>query len=212
MYPFTSFEHDEITKFADTLQLISNIHEKIDPKRNCTRTLEATTFVFKFLAEECQFEGTVFFDCLGRRAEASLYAAVFGVVECISCEMYEPFVRRGQLLCGAFKPEDSKIDIELGAFQDFFRFDATIIYIDVAQLIDISPFVDEGYTTRIFFEMCTRTLPGSHCIVVSYNSTFSPQDDFDCKYVQVVHHTAICRHTKDECYVYICKILSDMSV
>ena len=52
MYPFTSFEHDEITKFADTLQLISNIHEKIDPKRNCTRTLEATTFVFKFLAEE----------------------------------------------------------------------------------------------------------------------------------------------------------------
>ncbi len=209
MFPFTSFDHKEIESFADIVSSLSKIHDHIDRQRRNPITLEAIAFAFRYLVAD-EFEGCLFVDCMGKRAEACLYAAAFGVKDCVSIEMYEPYISRAKLLISAFCPDDSKIDIRHGCFHDYFRFDGTIIYLDLTELQNSSDFVDDGPLLTLYLTLCSKTLPGTYCILVSCCEKFRPKEDYGFPCVFVEYSSAICRHTEYECSVFICKILSSM--
>ena len=164
----------------------------------------------RYLNKECEFEGTLFMDCIGKRAEACLYATVFGVPECVSIESFEPFVHRAKLLIGAHCPIGKQIATVLGCFQDYFRYDATIIYINCTELNFACDYLDEGPILNVFLSLCSRCIPGSHCVVVTFNPVFNPALDYGVNNIHIVYQSEICRHTEDECHVYICRIMSDM--
>lgn len=211
MFPFGDFDHKEAKEFTSRVSELSRVRDAIYPERQPAKTMEAASFVFRCLKEECEFEGTLFVDCMGKKAETCLYAAIFGIEESVSIESYKPFGEEGEALVEEFCPVGKVIRVVTGTFYDYFRFDATIIYLDCTELVDSSDYMDEGVFLLTYFEMCSKCLPGTHCVVVTYNSHLNPKVDYNASNLRVAYKSSVCTHTEEECYVYVCVVLSDMS-
>jgi len=167
--------------------------------------------VFHALREECEFEGTMFVDCMGKKAETCLYASIFGIPESVSIEVYDEYAEEAKRLVAQECKPNTTIEVILGTFHDYFRFDATIIYFDCTDLVASSDFMDEGAFLTVFFELCSACLPGTHCVVLTYNPIFDPKTDYNAPNMKVVYKSSICMHTTEECFCYICVVLSDMA-
>lgn len=97
MFPFGDFAVKESKIFTEKVAELSRIRDMVDPRKTM-KTMEACSFIFDALKEECEFEGTMFVDCMGKKAETCLYASIFGIPESLSIEPYDQYAEEGKRL------------------------------------------------------------------------------------------------------------------
>jgi hypothetical protein len=144
-------------------------------------SFDAVLYALRYLQNNSllNLSSAKFVDCMSFCGAASFYATAFNVKEVWGIEFYKHAYAKALEVRDTLYPQLqslSDLHFESGSFQDFFQFDADVVYLDCTQ---VGPdfMIEEGVLLHtLFFPLCKKLLSGSYIVVVTSQMSLLTED------------------------------------
>lgn len=198
VYPYNHLDGEKVKHFTDTVGKCLAAQDLIHEHTGFFSGFDCLVVALRFLQDSCglEFQGMLFIDCIGCTGSTSIYAKCFEFKETVSIEVSKrsSSVAADTMhsLAGHLKIDPHSSSFIVGSLQDYFRFDADIVYMDCT-VVGVDAMVDEGVLVLILFALLKRSMPGTCAIVVTAGMDLSTRscaalggDHMQCIYEQQV--------------------------
>jgi hypothetical protein len=188
-YPFNHVQRSDVARFADTIEEMYIMKEKIAYEGEDSSVLQIVLIAMRFLIDNCRFPmaGKLFVDLMSNNpCEACLYASCFPFSELMSVELSDEHACRARILVKSVLGEHRRqtVNICVGSLKDYFPLEGhCVYYLDCSRVLSTG-MADEGTIICLFFSLMMNVLPGTYGILVSSQPNFvNPRDDYSVDYL-----------------------------
>ena len=180
VFPYKHIDAEVQRNIVDIAERVYEIKETVEKNSNFDH-FDAVMFSLRYIRDTypIDFSECKFVDCFGYSGAAAFYASSFEFETVLGIEFSKDGYRHAVEIKDDLYDNlhsSTKLSFECGSFQDFFAFDANVVFLDCA-VAGADSMLDEGvFLKTLFFPMCKKLLSGSFIVVVTETMTLHTAD------------------------------------
>lgn len=202
VYPYKRISIETQKDLTEITERILPIKEEIE-NYSMFDSFDVILYSLRYLRDNASIDFThlMFVDCMSYCGAASFYAASYEFKTVLGIEFNKQAYEKAEEIKETMFPNmmvNTSLNFEWGSFQDFFLYEADVVYLDCTQ-VGPDSMIDEGVLLHnLFFPLCKKLLSGSHLIIVTSIMTLHTKDCMKLGlFYECIAHKAVDLHNSN---------------